>query len=126
MKPRFQFIKFASIGAIGTALHYAVLMFLVSVLGIDPAIGAMVGAMFGAACNYWLNHRFTFRSDRRHGDALPRFILMAAIGVLLNGAMVKALTMQSINYLVSQVGATLLILVMNFFLSKLWIFRQSR
>lgn len=114
-----------SVGAIGTALHYAILILLVAVLDCDPAIGAMAGATCGAAFNYWLNHRFTFHSERPHREALPRFFLMAGIGILLNGFIVKVLTMATVNYLASQVGATLIILVMNFFLSKLWIFRQS-
>lgn len=121
-----QFLRFALVGVIGTALHYAVLIVLVSGLDGDPALGAMAGATCGAAFNYWLNHRFTFRSDRPHREALPRFLLMAGIGISLNGMIVKALTLAGVNYLLSQVGATLIILIMNFFLSRLWIFRQSR
>jgi len=115
-----------SVGAVGTALHYVVLLTLVSGFGVAPPIGAMAGATCGAACNYGLNHRFTFQSDRRHRSALPRFVLMALVGILLNGIIVKTLTMQTINYLVSQVVATLLILALNFLVSKLWIFNQSR
>lgn len=110
----------------GTALHYAVLILLVTGFDCDPAMGAMAGATCGAAFNYWLNHRFTFRSDRPHREALPRFLLMAGMGILLNGIIVKVLTLATVNFLVSQVGATLIILIMNFFLSKVWIFRQSR
>lgn len=126
MKPGAQFLKFASAGAIGTALHYAVLILWVAGLGNDPALGAMVGASCGAVCNYLLNHRYTFRSDRPHKEALPRFLFMASIGILLNGVIVKALTLVAVDYLLSQVGATLIILVMNFLLSKLWIFKRSR
>lgn len=126
MNSNFQFLRFVSVGAIGTALHYGVLIFIVSVVNSDPAIGAMAGAACGAAFNYSLNYRFTFRSKRPHNEALPRFLLMAGIGVLLNGAIVKVLTMATVNYLVSQVGATLTILILNFFLSKLWIFRQTQ
>jgi len=126
VKSNFQFLRFVSVGAIGTALHYAILVILVTGLNSDPAIGAMAGATAGAAFNYWLNHRFTFRSERPHKEALPRFLLMAGVGVLLNGAIVKALTLATFNYLLSQVVATLTILILNFFLSKLWIFRQSR
>ncbi len=86
----------------------------------------MAGATVGAAFNYWLNHRFTFHSERPHKEALPRFFLMAGLGVVLNGVIVKGLTLATINYLVSQVGATLIILFVNFFLSKLWVFRRSR
>jgi putative flippase GtrA len=126
LKSNFQFFRFVSVGAIGTVLHYAILVFFVTVLNSDPAIGAMAGATAGAAFNYWLNHRFTFRSERPHKEALPRFLLIASVGVLLSGAIVKALTLATFNYMLSQVVATLTILILNFFLSKLWIFSQSR
>jgi putative flippase GtrA len=126
LKSNLQFFRFVSVGAFGTALHYAVLVFFVSLLNCDPAVGAMAGAACGAAFNYLLNRCFTFRSDRPHTEALPRFVLLAGIGVLLNGVIVKGLTMVTVNYLASQVAATLTIFILNFFLSKLWIFRQSQ
>lgn len=121
-----QFVKFVVVGASGTALHYAILIFFVSALDSDPALGAMVGATFGAVCNYWLNYRFTFCSNRPHFEAMPRFIVMAGVGIFFNGMIVKALTLASIYYLLSQLIATLTILIMNFLLSKLWIFRKNR
>lgn len=113
-------------GVIGTALHYAVFVFLIMVLNSAPATAAMAGATCGAVFNYWFNRRFTFRSDRSHKEALPRFLLIAGVGVALNGAIVKVLTIATFNYFISQVGATLTIFILNFFLSKLWIFRQSQ
>lgn len=88
-------------------------------------MSAMAGATCGAALIYCLNYRFTFHTGRPHVEALPRFVVMAVIGVFLNGLIVKILTLASINYLISQMGATLVILILNFFLSKLWIFKQS-
>ena len=119
-----QILRFAIVGAAGTALHYVVLVLLVTGLDRDPAVGAVLGATCGAAFNYWLNHRFTFRSDRSHAQAVPRFISMAAAGIVLNGMIVKALTLAGVHYLLSQAIATPIILVLNFFLSKLWIFRR--
>lgn len=123
MNPGSQFFRFLSVGAFGTALHYAILFFLVAALDRDPAIAAMAGATAGAAFNYWLNRRLTFRSMRPHKEALPRFLLIAGLGVVLNGAIVKALTLTALHYLPSQFAATLIILVFNFLLSKLWIFK---
>ena len=121
-----QLLTFAGVGAIGTAFHYALLVCVVSGFGLDPYVGAMVGATGGALSNYWLNHRFTFCSDRAHKEALPRFLLMAGIGILLNGIIVKTLTLVEIHYLISQMVATLTIFVLNFLVSKLWIFRKVR
>lgn len=49
---------------------------------------------------------------------------MAAVGVGMNGLIVEALTRYEVNYLVAQVVATLVILGINFTVSRLWIFRK--
>lgn len=119
-----QFLRFAAMGVLGTAVHYAILIFLVSGFNQSAGISAMIGATAGALTNYFLNYHFTFASDRRHREALPRFMAMAAVGVGMNGLIVEALTRYEVNYLVAQVVATLVILGINFTVSRLWIFRK--
>jgi putative flippase GtrA len=122
MADLFQFFRFALVGIAGTALHYLLLIALVSGLGQPEALGAMVGAAAGALCNYQLNRRYSFNSTRRHREALPRFLAMAAVGTVLNGAIVGLLSNAGWHYLLAQVAATLLILILNFFVSKTWVF----
>lgn len=121
-----RFLRFAGVGALGTALHYLVLIALVSGLACAPAGAAMAGAIAGALANYGLNYRFTFASDRRHREALPRFLAMAGVGVAINGAVVAALTGFGMNYLLAQAAATVAVLGLNFFWSCQWIFTPSR
>jgi putative flippase GtrA len=111
-------------GAIGTALHYLVLIVLVSGLGNDPATSAMIGATSGAVCNYWLNYRYTFQCSTPHLEVFTRFIGMAILGILLNGILVWTWTRLHINYLISQVFATLIVLGINFVISKFWVFKK--
>ena len=59
-----QFLRYAGAGAIGTALHYAMLIGLVQLARIDAVVASTAGAIAGAIVNYVLNHRFTFASDR--------------------------------------------------------------
>jgi putative flippase GtrA len=119
-----QFLRFAAMGALGTGVHYAILIVLVSFFNQSASLSAMIGATAGALTNYFLNYHFTFASDRRHSEALPRFLTMAALGVVMNGLIVAALTSYTVNYLVAQVVATLVILGINFMVSRLWIFRK--
>jgi putative flippase GtrA len=119
-----QFLRFAAMGAFGTGVHYAILIVLVSLFSQSASLSAMIGATAGAFTNYFLNYHFTFASDRRHREALPRFMTMAALGVAMNGLIVAALTHYQLNYLVAQVIATLAILSINFMVSRIWIFRK--
>ena len=82
----------------------------------------MCGAALGAICNYVLNYHFNFRSTRRHREALPRFLAMAGIGIALNGFIVAALSKAGLHYLLAQATATVLVLSMNFLVSRTWIF----
>jgi putative flippase GtrA len=74
-----QFTHFSAAGAVGTLLHYAMLIRLVSGNGASPVTGTALGATAGAITNYWLNRHYTFLSNRAHREAFPRFILMACL-----------------------------------------------
>ncbi|WP_426167369.1 GtrA family protein [Pseudoduganella sp. R-34] len=118
--------RYAVIGAVGTGLHYLLLVGLVQGFGTNSGLAAMAGATAGALCNYQLNRRFNFRSTRPHREALPRFLMMAAVGIFLNGLIVGLLHAAGWHYLLAQVFATALILLINYQASKSWIFQPTR
>jgi len=121
-----QFIFFSGIGAIGTAGHYLTLIALVELLGVTPAYATTAGFVVGALINYILNYRFTFRSSKRHSEALSKFLLVAAVGAVLNYAIMQGgLTYTSLHYLLIQVVATGVVLLWNFIVNKFWTFRES-
>lgn len=122
-KAGLQLIKFAIVGGTGTALHYLVLIALVALQHMKPGYAAGVGAVVGAIANYLLNRRFTFDTQRPHRETLPLFALMALVGALLNGFLVAQLTGVGVYFLVAQAIATVVILFINFIVSKTWIFR---
>ena len=121
--PAAQFLRYAGAGAIGTGLHYAVLIALVQLARAGPVLASTAGAVCGALVNYALNHRFTFASDKSHGRALPRFALVAAAGVALNAlVMATVLAVAGPHYLVAQVIATAAVLAAGFLANRAWTF----
>ena len=122
-----QFIYFSGIGVIGTAGHYAVLIALVELFEIDPVYATTAGFVTGAIINYILNYHFTFRSSKRHGEALSKFMTVAIVGAILNtGIMHAGLEITPWPYLVIQVIATVIVLLWNFLLNKFWTFSGDR
>lgn len=121
-----RLVTFGLVGAIGTAAHYVLLVFLVEAFGIDPVASTTVGFVAGAAVNYVLNRRFTFRSTKAHLNAGSRFFLIALLTGLLNGWLlhlgVKCL---GLNYLMVQVLATVTVFLANFILNSIWTFRET-
>lgn len=128
MKPRnliTQFVTYAGVGSVGTLVHYLMLLLLVEGLDMAPYQGAVAGFLSGALINYGLNHRITFRSSRKHGDALPKFLSVAAIGALLTGALMAWATERlKIHYFIAQLITTALLLVFTFAVNRLWTFRH--
>ena len=121
-----QFILFSGIGIIGTAGHYLTLVLLVEMARLDPAVATTVGFIVGACINYILNYHITFRSNKRHAEALSKFLLIALVGAILNySIMYIGINFSSVHYLIIQVIATGCVLLWNFALNKLWTFNTK-
>lgn len=118
-----QFLMFAGVGAIGTIGHYTTLIVLVQFWAVDPVFASSFGFVVGAIINYILNYHFTFQSDKRHREALTKFLIVATIGAGINGfIMYIGVENTRINYLIVQIFATLVVLLWNFVVNKLWTF----
>ena len=126
-----QFIGFLGIGIVATALQYAVLVAAVEQWGTSPVLGSSIGYIVSAVVNYLLNYHFNFRSRNSHSIAASRFALVAASGLLLNGAIMALLGhVPRLPYLIAQLAATATVLAWNFIGNALWSFshdaRRSR
>lgn len=120
-----HFMRFAAVGICGTAAHYSVLWTLVEYAAMPVLIATSIGFGVGALVNYALNRRFTFDSDATHTDALPKFMTVALLGLVLNALIVKVLNVHfGIHYMLAQVFATGTVLVWNFAVNYLWTFRR--
>lgn len=121
-----RFLVFAALGALGTLAHYGVLIGLVETGVAAPALATALGAIVGALVNYVLSRRLAFRSTRAHREALPRFLLVAGIGILLNPLLLGAfITWTGWAYLICQILVTLVLLAVNYAIHSRWTFRAS-
>ena len=121
-----QFLSFAAIGAVGTAGHYTTLVICVELLTIRPIIASTLGFIVGAVINYFLNYHLTFRSQKKHTEALSKFMIAATVGMFINMAIMSlALKVLMLYYLLSQVLATALVLIWNFSINKVWTFADK-
>ncbi len=118
-----SFVRYALVGAVGTAAHYLVLLVLVERIGLAPTLATTFGFATGAVVNYFLNFRFTFRSSRSHQVALPRFLVVAAGGMLLNsGIMAFGVDVLRLHYMIPQVCATGTVVLCTFWVNRIWTF----
>lgn len=122
-----HFLLFAALGAVGTAAQYAVLIGLVSGLGVGPVLGSTAGFLTGGLVNYALNRTIAFRTSKSHRETAPKFFTVAGIGLVLN-ALIMALLAHQIGapYLLAQIISTSILLVWHYGANALWTFRERR
>lgn len=122
-----RFTGFAAVGAIGTAAHYALLVALVELAGVDPVAASVAGFLCGGLINYSLARRLVFRSRRPHREALPRFLAVAGSGLAINTVLMALFThLTPLPYLLAQAVTTGLLLLWHYALNALWTFRAAQ
>jgi putative flippase GtrA len=118
-------VRFAAVGAVGTAAHYALLLALVEGFGAAPLAGSAAGFGLGAVVNYGLGRLFVFRSGRPHREALPRFFVVALAGLGWNALLMALLTALGLHYLVAQILTTAALLLWHYGAHAVWTFRRD-
>lgn len=119
-----RFLSYFGVSIAALLVHYGVLIATVRGFGGDAVAGSAAGFVFGGVVSYVLNHRFTFRSTRRHHVALPTFFAVAGLGLAFN-TLLMALFLEiiGVHYLLAQVLTTGLLLFWHFFAHQHWTFR---
>jgi len=121
-----QFSHFAGAGSISAIGHYGLLILLVQGLDVAPVPASAAGALLGAGINYSLNYRFTFRSTKRHRDAVLKFAAVASAGLILNTIfMWLGVELLGFHYLLSQIVTTGLVLIWSFLGNRYWTFHVT-
>ena len=118
-------VRYGLVGAVGTGAHYLVLLVLVERWGAPPVLATTLGFMTGAVVNYFLNCRFTFQSTLPHREALPRFLAVAGVGMLINSGIVAlGVDVLRLHYMIPQICATATVVLCTFYLNRVWTFSR--
>ena len=120
-----QFVSFAGVGVVATTMHYAILIALVQLCGVNPTLASGIGAVAGACVGYLLNYYYTFRSSNSHVASMAKFFAVAGVGLVLNSlCMLLCTEVLGLHYILSQMMATGMILLWTFFANRAWTFHQ--
>lgn len=117
-----RFLQYAAVGTVATAVHYAILVGSVEAGGLAPQRAAALGAWVGAQVAFAGNAAFTFRGAGATLGSWLRFQITALIGAALSFALVAGGVRVGLHYLLAQVVATLLTLVVTFEINRRWSF----
>jgi putative flippase GtrA len=112
--------RFGGVGVLAAIAHYGVLVVLVEMGGFGATPAALAGYVAGGIVSYGLNYRWTFRSERAHAVAVPRFVAIAAIGFVLTGLLMALLHDRwAVPYLLAQLATTGAVMVWSYVANKI-------
>ncbi len=119
-------LRFAVSGSVATTVHVGVFTLLVEWLALRPLLAVAPSFIVALFFSYGINYHWTFSASAPHQTMLPRFVVVALLGLSLN---------LIITYLVVDIGhywygyALLLIVLfiplITFFLSRFWVFNEQ-
>ncbi len=119
-----QFAKFGLVGVSNTLITYAVFTVLEEGFGVWYIAASGIGFAVGATNGFLLNRSWTFRGHDAQGGAALRWVLVQGCGLLLDLALIAGFVEGAhLNKLVAQAFATVIVVVITFFVNRRWTFR---
>ena len=116
-----SFTKYTFVGAFATFIHYAIFLIGIHFFSTVPWKATIFGAAGGALIAYILNYHHTFLSHAKHSALLPKFLVVASFGVFIQ-TLIVAIFSPQIHYLVAQLIATAVGLILTFIINRFWTF----
>ena len=116
-----SFIKYSSAGGLATAVHYLIFLLAIHLMLWAPWQSTHLAGCIGALTSYSLNYRYTFLSQAAHRKILPKFLLVAGVGIIIQTLIVAALS-PHLHYLLAQLVATFSGLILTFIFNRYWTF----
>ena len=117
--------RFGVVGILTAVVHYGLLYAGVEALGLDSTLASSLGFVVAVIFNYLMHYSWTFAEPAPHGRTLRRYLVMISCGFLINALVMYAgVHWLSLHYLLIQAVALVAVIVWNFVLSNVWVFRR--
>ena len=94
---KFTFVRFIMVGLVNTMVGLSVMYLLLHGLGLTYCVSTFFGNSVGACVSFFLNRRFTFRSDVSVVTGLFRFIVVILICYFISYSLGKNLVQLLLN-----------------------------
>lgn len=118
-------LRFLVSGGIATVVHWTILWGLIN-LQVEAVLASSIGAFAGAIVNYVLQYFFTFKTERKHKQALLTYIPAVVFSWSLNLALFYILYGGLFpEPMMAQVVTTVLVAIVNFLIYKKVVFRAK-
>ena len=122
-----QFVKYGLVGVLNTIITISVIFIFMKLLNVSYIISNIVGYLFGFINSFFLNKIWTFKENIKINAKIKylQFSLVSFIALLVNLFFLYVFTeLLGIYYIISQVLAIGIALIINFLGNKIWTFSK--
>lgn len=119
-----QFMKFGVVGVIAFFIDYGLLVFLTEIFHVDYLISATISFTASVVFNYLASMRYVFT----HKEGMSRrrefviFVVLSVIGLIINNTLMwLGVEVLSIQYWITKIPATVVVMLWNFITRKLFL-----
>lgn len=125
-----RFISFSLVGGSGVFVHFAVLIALFKVMGVDFSAAQWAATLVATSSNFFLNNTLTYRDQRLKGGDLVRgwitFNIVCAVGALANVGVARWLFVHQSYWALSALAGIVVTTVWNYAMSSIFTWRRRR
>ena len=118
-----QLMRYAAVGGLATLVHYLLLVLCVEFNAWPAWLASGLGGIAGAQVAYYGNRRFTFSHQGTVSSSWSRFQATALLGAVTGMGVVAVAVGIGLHYLLAQMLATLLMLLLTFSINRRWTFQ---
>lgn len=116
------FSRYVSVGVMNTAIHWACFGALFSLIGLNQAISNLIAFCVAVTFSFFVNAKWTFKSEVTTGRYAAFVIFMGVIATL-TGYIADSLHAPALITLITFSGFSL---VVGFIFSKFFVFRDTK
>lgn len=121
-----QFLKFIGVGMIATLIHIAVFWLVVAAFNASAVQASIPAFVAAVGLSFAMNRAWTFAAAGQRTGQLPRFVLIALIGLGLNVLITYiAVNVIGLSYAVGLAAVVLFVPGLTFAMNRTWTFRPA-
>ena len=121
-----QMVKFGFAGLTATAIHTAVLLFLVEIMQMEPVLASIPAFLTATIASFLMNHHWTFIAKGEYRRYFPRYAAVSIVGLFLNiTIMYSAVSLMHQPYLIGLAIVIVLVPALSFMLQRSWTFSDT-
>ena len=124
-------INYLIFGFLAFVLNYALYILFAGILDINHLVSTALSWVLTVIFAYWTNRKFVFKSKNKglksiRGEFISFIGARVATGLMEIVLMFFMVDLADLNEYISKLVCQVLVIVANYFLSKLWIFKEKK